>query len=279
MVAIQQRVLISADLEGVAGVVGSEELRPGNPEYETARRLMTGEVNAAVRGILDADADAGAGADIVVADSHGTYRNLLVEQLHPQARLLRGRPRTLAMVHDVERADAVMFIGYHGRAGRPGLLCHTFHDVVRDVRCNGRSLGEAGLNAAVASHLGAPLWLATGDDALVDEIRDLAPRVVTVSVKRAVSTFAAESLHPSVACERIEAAARTAAHQGAGGVVTIPGPITVEVDLANPGQADQAAVPPPLTRLGPVTVAVDVDDIVQAYRWVRTVIALASAAP
>jgi D-amino peptidase len=106
---------------------------------------MTGEVNAAVRGIHAASRS----TEVVVADSHGSYRNLLVEQLHPQARLLRGRPRKLAMVHDADRADAVMFIGYHARAGRHGLLAHTFHDVVRDIRCNGRSYGEAGLNAAL----------------------------------------------------------------------------------------------------------------------------------
>jgi D-amino peptidase len=75
-----QRVLISADLEGTAGVVASEELRPGNAEYDTARRLMTAEVNAAVRGIRAANGS----ADIVVADSHGTYRNLLIEQLNPK---------------------------------------------------------------------------------------------------------------------------------------------------------------------------------------------------
>ena len=272
---VYQRVLISADLEGVAGVVASEELRTGNPEYETAQRLMTGEVNAAVRGVRAADSS----AEVVVADSHGSYRNLLVEQLHPEARLLRGRPRTLAMVHDAERADAVIFIGYHARAGRTGVLSHTFSDVIRDVRCNGQSLGEAGLNAAVASHFGAPLLLATGDDALVHEIRDLAPGAATVSVKRAVSAFAAESLHPSVACEQIEAAARAATQRGAGGVVMLPGPITLEVDLTRPGQADQAEVPPPLQRLGPVTVGVTANDVVQAYRWVRTIVALASATP
>ena len=184
-----ERVLISADLEGVAGVVASEELRPGNAEYDTARRLMTAEVNAAVRGIHAVVAS----ADVVVADSHGTYRNLLAEQLDPSVRLLRGRPRILAMIDGAERADAVVFIGYHARAGQTGVLCHTFHDAIRDVRWNGRSLGEAGLNAAVANYLGAPLLLATGDDALVDEIREVAPRTRTVSVKRAISAFAAES--------------------------------------------------------------------------------------
>ncbi len=256
-------------------MVASEELRPGNAEYETARRLMTEEVNAAVRGLRAANGS----ADIVVADSHGTYRNVLIDQLDPTTRLLRGRPRTLAMIQGAEHADAVVFIGYHGRAGRSGLLCHSFHDAIRDIRWNGRSLGEAGLNATVAHHLGAPLLLATGDDALAAEIRELMPRTSTVSVKRAVSAFAAESLHPSIARERIESAARAALEEGANNVLDISGPVALEVELASPGQADQAALPPSLKRVGPATVATETDDVVQAYRWVRTIVALASAPP
>ena len=39
------RVYITVDIEGIAGVVHSQEGSPGNPEYERARRLMTQEAN------------------------------------------------------------------------------------------------------------------------------------------------------------------------------------------------------------------------------------------
>lgn len=211
-----RRFFISADLEGVAGVVSSEELRPGNAEYEWARRLLTDEVNAAIRGIRRADA----GARIVVADGHGGYRTILPAALDPHATLLRGKPRPLAMVDGIRSGDGVLLIGYHPRAGARGTLSHTFDDAVRDVRCNGRSLGEAGLNAAVLTELGARLLLVSGSDALADEVSELSGAVRTVIVSTAVSSGAAESVHPSVACERIEEAAREVVTGDGGGLVT-----------------------------------------------------------
>ena len=270
--AFDRRVYVSADLEGVAGVVAGEELRPGNSEYETARRLMTREVNAAVRGVLAADPS----VEIMVADSHGTYRNILALDLDPRASLLRGKPRHLAMVDGVREGDGVFFIGYHARAGVAGTLSHTFSDVVRDIRCNGQSLGEAGLNAAVISDVGASLLLATGNDTLAEEVDTLCPKVRTVVVSRAVSSSAAVSVHPSVACDLIEEAAQSAIEQWDGGIIHIAGPVVVDIDLAYQGQAANAALPPPVSRTSSSSVRVDAPDMIEAYRWIRAIVALAA---
>ena len=42
------KVYISADMEGVAGVVGREQLGPKGFEYSQFRKFMTAEVNAAI---------------------------------------------------------------------------------------------------------------------------------------------------------------------------------------------------------------------------------------
>ena len=47
------RILISADIEGISGVMSPDQTRPGSAAYERARLLMTREVNAAVEGALD----------------------------------------------------------------------------------------------------------------------------------------------------------------------------------------------------------------------------------
>jgi D-amino peptidase len=39
------RVLVSVDMEGVAGVVDGEDVRPGQGEYERNRRLITAEAS------------------------------------------------------------------------------------------------------------------------------------------------------------------------------------------------------------------------------------------
>ena len=72
------RILISTDIEGVAGVVHPEQTRAGNAEYERARRWMTREANAAICGAFD-----GGATEVRVNDSHGTYRNLLADETRP----------------------------------------------------------------------------------------------------------------------------------------------------------------------------------------------------
>ncbi|MGP1614621.1 MAG: M55 family metallopeptidase, partial [Pollutimonas bauzanensis] len=74
------KVLVSVDIEGVAGVTHAEQTRSGNGEYERARAWMTAEANAAVRGAFDGGATA-----VLVNDSHGGFRNLLLDQLDERA--------------------------------------------------------------------------------------------------------------------------------------------------------------------------------------------------
>jgi D-aminopeptidase len=86
------KILIAVDIEGIAGVVHPEQVRPGNPEYERARRQMTAEANAAVEGAFDGGATA-----VIVNDSHGDFRNLLAEEIDGRAELLLGKPRELGI--------------------------------------------------------------------------------------------------------------------------------------------------------------------------------------
>ena len=134
------RVLISVDMEGAAGVVDSDDVRPGEGAYEHNRGLLTAEANAAVRGVYASEP----GAQVLVTEAHGPFRNLVPEQLDRRAELLRGKPKPDGMLAGLgDGVDAALFIGYHGKAGTPcSVLAHTIHGgVVADVRCDGRSLG------------------------------------------------------------------------------------------------------------------------------------------
>ena len=86
----QLAVYISADMEGVAGVVTGEQLGPGGFEYARFRQFMTDEVLATIAGAREAGADR-----ILVADSHGNGQNLLIEQLPKDIRIVRSWPRPL----------------------------------------------------------------------------------------------------------------------------------------------------------------------------------------
>lgn len=270
------RVYVTVDIEGIAGVVHSEEGSKGNPEYERARRLMTAEATAVVAGILDADPR----AEVTVADVHGPYRNIIPEELHEQATLSRGKPRLYGMMHGVDRGyDAAMFIGVHGRAGTGrSVLSHTFTGTILDVRINSKSMGELGLNAAMAGAYEVPVLLVSGDQTVVAEARDLlGEQVVAVQVKESFAHLASESLHPNVAQRRLQEGAARAIRDWPGAQpLRVQTPVTAEVELARPVLADLAEMIDGAERADGRTVRFTRDDMPSVYRVLRLITVLCS---
>lgn len=271
------RVYISVDMEGVAGVVHEDQTNPIEPrfaaEYDRARRLMTGEANAAVEGAIAAGA-----TRILVNDSHWLMRNILPEELHEAAELLSGGPKRHSMVHGIDEGwDAALFIGYHARGGTAGAtIDHTYTSRVHEARLNGRPVGELGLNAALAGSFGVPVALVSGDDALAAEARAwLGDTVACTIVKKSVSRFAARSVAPAQARRQIrdgvaEALARP--HQP----MAVDSPATIEVELQYTHMADMAELIPGSVRCGPRTVAYTHADFREVFRAWRAIYNLAA---
>lgn len=271
------RVLVSVDMEGVAGVVAPEDVKPGEHEYERNRAYLTDEASAAVRGVLAYDPE----ASVVVCDAHARFRNVLPDRLARGCTLLRGSPRINAMMTGIDAGvDAVCFVGYHGQAGTAhSVLAHTVSGAtIAQVRCNGQALGELGLNAALAAHYGAVPVLATGDDTLAREAESVVPGITTVTVKTAFGNRAAEGLHPEESCARIEAAA-TAALATRGGVRApqFGGPVDLEVDVLRPGMTELAALIPGVEQRGPLTLGYPAADFPAAYNLIDVIAVLAAS--
>ncbi|MDG4781602.1 M55 family metallopeptidase [Micromonospora sp. WMMD961] len=273
------KVLISVDLEGISGIVHPTETNPDRYDYERGRALMTAEANAVIAGVLDAEPE----AVVWVADAHGTFRNILPEDLDRRAHPVRGAPRPLGMLAGLdEHTDAVLFVGYHARAGAgPAVLAHTMSDAILDVRVAGRSLGEIGLNVAMAGHLDAPVVLLSGDDTACTEFSEMVPSAVTVPVKQTLGQAAAVALHPQEARERLRPAAAAAiARRASIPPVTVAGPVDVEVDLYGPFMVDLAVLVPGVARVsGGRTVAFQTADFADAYRLVQLLVHLAGIKP
>ena len=64
-------MFITNDMEGTTGVVDWNQTGGDDAEYEKYRKLMVGDLNAAIEGALAAGAE-----EITVSDSHGRMRNL-----------------------------------------------------------------------------------------------------------------------------------------------------------------------------------------------------------
>src|SRR5262249_46022070 len=148
-----------------------------------------------------------------INDSHGDMRNLVLEELDPRVELVTGSLKPMSMVQGVEgKFDVALFIGYHAGAGtRAGILDHTYYGkVVSGCRVSGRVFNETALNAAVCGAHGVPVAMVSGDEAVCRQAREILGNIELCAVKDAVSRYAARSLHPETARERIRQTAARA---------------------------------------------------------------------
>ena len=191
------KIYISADMEGVVGAVTGDQLGPQGFEYGRFREFMTEEVKAAVEAAFEAGA-----TEIVISDSHGNGENLLIERLPKNVTIVRSWPRPLMMMEGIDETfDGVIFLGYHtGTTNPSGVRAHTISSArLADVRLNGSSMSEAGINASIAGHFNVPVIMVSGDDAIVKETTDLLGNIEGAVVKWAISFHSAKTLTPEAA--------------------------------------------------------------------------------
>jgi D-amino peptidase len=270
------RILIAADMEGITGVVNWDQVDPAHPEYPRFRRLMTGDVNAAIRGALAAGAD-----EVVVSDGHAMSNNILIEELEHEARLNTGGPSPFSMVQGVDQGvDGVLLVGYHARAGTPNaILDHTWSSsTVYNLWLNDILVGEFGLNSAVCGHFNVPVLMVSGDQSVCAEARALLGDIRTIIVKQASGRMAAECLpphHTQVAiCEAAAEAVRGLAEGRAPAPLRLENPVQVRVEWLSSEMADKAALFPGSRRSGRCVEA-SAADMPAAYSLFRTLVALA----
>ena len=261
-----RKVYISVDLEGISGVNGDDQTSAGQPEYARARKLMAEDANAAIRGAF-----AGGATEVVVNDSHGSQRNLLPEDLDPRVRLISHSFKRHGMMEGLDETfDAVLFVGYHAKADAPrGLFAHTGSGVVRDLQVNGVSVGEGGMNAAMAAWYGVAVALVTGDDAAVEEVKAVAPAVRTVAVKRAINTRAVELLSLAEARKQIEEGARQAVAGAKKPAPIRTGPYKVTMRFRDMTIPEVASAFREIERSAPDAVTFSRDTMPDAYRLIR----------
>lgn len=269
------KILIAADMEGITGVTNWDHTDTKHSEYARFRRIMTAEVNAAVRGAFH-----GGASELLVADGHAGGYNLLIEELDERAWLHSGTFAPLSMVQGIDRDVAgAMFIGYHARAGTAlAVLDHTWASRVTGVWLNDVLVGEIGLNAAVCGHFGAPVILVSGDRAACAEATELLSEVETVEVKRATSRFSVEHLPLKHTRSLIETAAQRAIERLKDGTapapfqVNLPVQVTLEFNQSN--MVDSAMQLPGAVRLAGRRMRFEAADMHEAYRAFQAAVSL-----
>jgi D-amino peptidase len=279
------RVYLSVDMEGVAGVSHTAPTGRGDEGYPAAVALMVGEANAAIDGAFS-----GGAGEVVVNDSHGGMFNLTPADLDARAVVVQGqKPWSMVQGAGPDAGlvgegpfDVALFVGYHARAGHPtGTIAHTYSSAPTLTTLAGRPAGESSINAAVLGAWGVPVGMVAGDDQLAEEVADWLPGAESVVVKEAVGWRAAASVHPSVARERIRAAAERAVRRAAArelAPLVVEAPVRLEVEYRHGGEAAHAAIVPGAERFGDRGVLIVAPDMPTAYRGFLAGIRLVSLA-
>jgi len=267
------KIFISVDMEGITGVVHSDQVLPEKEEYKQARELMVGDVNATIEGALEAGAE-----EIVVNDSHYVMTNIVLSQLHPQAHLISGDDKPLCMMQGVEGCNAALFIGYHAKIGTiHAVLDHTyFSSIVNRVSLNGMEVGELEINAAVAGHFNVPVVFVSGDEATCHDAKAfIADWLETAAIKKALGRTAAECLHPEESHQLIKAGVRKALSRlSVAKPIHLNLPVTFEVGFFTTQMADQATVYPFGERVDGRTIRVQGKTVLEGYQAFFTVLML-----
>jgi D-amino peptidase len=229
-----KKIYMITDLEGVDGIFDSElQCIPfQSPRFEESRKLLTGEVNAAVDALF-----AGGATDVVVWDGHDSGRTLSTLDIDARARLLQGRPISPTLELD-SSYTAVIFIGQHAMAGaEKGILSHSYSsDTIQNIWVNNKPVGEIGGRVMLAGALGIPVIMLSGDTAACRELHDLVPDAKCAEVKSGVSRNAGFSLAHAAACDLIHRTALDAMqHLGQVKPYTVAGPVEVKVEFTTTG--------------------------------------------
>lgn len=250
-----------ADMEGISGIVNRQQVTRGEPEFQEGRRLLAGDVNAAVAGALD-----GGATRVVVGDIHASQRNLPIEHMDPRAEY-EVPPGPI--LPTLERGfAALVVIGQHAKSGTPrAFLEHTIEPAWHRYSIDGVEHGEFALLAFAASSLNVPTVFVAGDQAAVDEARTVVPGVEAVAVKDGLARDWCRSLAPAVAHERIRrgvAHGLERRHEIVPPVLSFP--VTVRIEFNRCSGADAYAGRPGVRRVDGFTVEWTADGI-DALVW------------
>lgn len=196
------KVYISADLEGIGGVLTKEQVAKGSLEYTEACKLLGMEVYSLVEGLVKAGV-----SEIIVYDAHGTGINMPYELMHKKAKYVMGYSHPKVRFPFLDSTfDFVILQGYHAMAGTEGaILDHTYSSIhTFNLFLNNERVGEIFIDALIASELGVPVALVTGDDKAVQEAKRFIPSADTYETKKAIARHCALITPPEVIRQGIE---------------------------------------------------------------------------
>ena len=261
------KVFISADIEGITGIGNWNETDKGFPtEYTWFQKQMTAEVSAAAAAAIQAGA-----TEILIKDAHDSGRNLILDQLPELVKVVRGwAGHPLSMIQELDDSfDALMFIGYHSRAGQnTNVLAHTMSSSrITRMTLNGYDLSEFHLHALAAAYYGVPAVFVSGDQGLCDEVKGINAAIETVATIRGEGNSVITQ-HPDLTLKMIKAGVAKALNgELASGLLTIPQQLEFSIEFKKHQDTYRAAFYPGAVMIDPLTVGFKTTDYFELMRF------------
>lgn len=189
------KIFVSADIEGVTGIVHWDEATRWKPDYQPFNDELMNEVKAACEG-----ANVAGAKEILITDGHGTGRNLNFSSLPTNVKIVRswnGHP--YGMMQEIDNSfDAALMIGYHSYGSSDqNPLSHTLCDDLSFIKINGEYASEFLINAYTASLVSVPVVFVSGDMGICESINKINPNIKTVGINKGIGDSVV-SIHPNL---------------------------------------------------------------------------------
>ena len=268
------KYMLSVDIEGISGVISWKQAGIEHEEYGEARKLMTKEADAAIKGLYEGGAES-----VLVTDGHGSMRNLIIEELDERVEIIMGWPRVKCMMEGLsEELAGVGFVGYHSSAHSYGTLAHTYSGSVVDKICVGDKMAsEFALNSYLAAQYGVPVIFISGDQETIREAQELYPEIPHVISKYSRGRYSARCIHPSKVRTEIRRVIKEAVENHKGKLIK-PEDTKFNVWFTDSGKLDNLELLPEIERVGPKEFIIDTGDFEKNYKLFRACTMLAHAA-
>ena len=261
------KIFISADIEGITGIGHWNETDKAFPnEYSWFQKQMTAEVAAAAEAALEAGA-----TEVLIKDAHDSGRNLILDELPEKTSVVRGwAGHPLSMVQEVDETfDAIMFIGYHSRAGQnTNTLAHTMSSSrIARMTLNGQDMSEFYLHGLAASYYGVPSIFVSGDEGLCQEVAQLNSSIETVATIRGEGSSVITQ-HPAKSLRMIRAGvAKALKGDISKGLLDIPEKLEFSIEFKKHQEAYRASFYPGAYLINPLTVGFKTVDYFEILRF------------
>ena len=261
------KVYISADLEGINGVIYPHQTEISGEGYKYTLKQQHKELNCIITALLESGA-----SHITVNDAHGRMDNIVLSELNPKVELITGKPKPVSMLAGLDESYSfVIFSGYHARAGsEKGVLAHTFSQKYKNIRLNDAQAGEIELNALYAGIKKVPVAMVTGDYVTCEQARDTIKNVSAVCVKKAISTTAAICRPEDDLLEELrEKTFELAKNTGNFALYSQNPPYKLEVEFIDRKMADIAELLPCLKRISDTALVYKSENYEEVYKLLQ----------